>query len=89
MCPKCKSPYWNRLRRRANGRVNGAAQLKDARPARATTLSSDFWSLRGFDNLAAEQAVGPVGGWDDVAGGWPEGTDFDVFLEAVRESRKQ
>lgn len=49
--------------------------------------SSAFWQPKGFDELAAEQGVYPVGDWQRLVGGWPEDTDFDAFLEAIHSAR--
>ena len=48
--------------------------------------ASAFWRPRTFEDLAMEQGVHPLEEWDDLAGNWPEGADFDSFLEAVRGS---
>lgn len=113
VCPKCKSPYWNRLRRRTNGRVGlttphprsargltpsdpstplrtGSAQgrLKVSGGVVTRAEASGFWTDRSLQDIVAEQGVHPVKDWDSLVGGWPEGADFDAFLEAIRESRK-
>jgi hypothetical protein len=95
VCPKCKSPYWNRARRRADGR-GSLVPLRGVGKSRAGSLAASsaaqppggFWTLRSFEDLAAEQGIEPLKDWDAFVGGWPEGADFDAFLEAIRESRK-
>lgn len=47
---------------------------------------STFWRPRTFDELALEQGVYPIENWETLAGNWPEGTDFDSFLQAVHGS---
>jgi hypothetical protein len=48
-----------------------------------------FWTPRDLDELAAEQGVYPVEEWDRLTGNWPEDTDFEEFLGAVRSARQE
>jgi hypothetical protein len=48
-----------------------------------------FWNPTVFDELAAEQGVNPVEEWDRLTVDWPEDTDFDEFLAAVRSGRQE
>jgi hypothetical protein len=53
----------------------------------SATSPSAFWYPKNFEQLASEQAVYPI---DDIAklfGDWPEGEDFNGFLDAVRSSK--
>lgn len=49
---------------------------------------SAFWETKSLDELAMEQGVYPVEDWDRLSGQWPEGADFDSFLEAIRSLRE-
>jgi hypothetical protein len=50
-------------------------------------VPSLFWETRSFEVLAMEQGVYPVDDLTKVTGGWPEGADFESFLESVRSAR--
>lgn len=45
-----------------------------------------FWRPKTFDELAIEQGVSPLEDWDTLTGNWPDGADFDSFLQAVKGS---
>lgn len=49
---------------------------------------STFWSAKTFDEFALEQSVYPIEDWGKLTGGWPEGADFELFIEAVRSARQ-
>ena len=53
----------------------------------ATPLSS-FWKGKSFEELTAEQAVYPIQNIDELTGDWPEDTDIDTYLTAVRSARE-
>ena len=46
-----------------------------------------FWESNNFEELAIEQGVYPVGNLRNLTTDWPEDTDFDSFIEAVRSAR--
>jgi len=48
---------------------------------------SRFWQPKTFSELAEEQEVYPVDNWEQLIGGWPEDTDFNSFLEAIKSAR--
>lgn len=48
---------------------------------------SSFWKGESFDELATAQGVYPVDDISKLSTDWPEDTDFDAFLEAVRSAR--
>ena len=48
---------------------------------------SSFWKGKTFDDLATEQGVYPVDDIGILSEDWPEDTDFDTFLDAVRSAR--
>jgi hypothetical protein len=53
-----------------------------------TILASPvFWRGKNFEELANEQGIYPIDDLSKLAKDWPEDTDFDSFLEAVRSSR--
>jgi hypothetical protein len=59
------------------------------RPAPLLTIHSvAFWETRRFEDLAEEQGVYPLADWNQLQGDWPEGTDFDEFLDAALELRR-
>lgn len=47
-----------------------------------------FWQTRPFEDLAEEQGVYPLTDWDQLQGDWPEGVDFDEFIDAALELRR-
>ena len=49
---------------------------------------STFWRVRTFDELALEQSVYPIEDWGKLTRQWPEDADFELFMEAVKSSRK-
>jgi hypothetical protein len=49
---------------------------------------SSFWHAASFSELAEEQGVSPIHDWDALQGGWPEGANFEEFLEALAEARR-
>lgn len=49
---------------------------------------STFWRAGTFDELALEQSVYPIEDWGKLTRQWPEDADFEVFMEAVKSSRK-
>ncbi len=51
--------------------------------------TTGFGVGKSFDDLAAEQSVYPIEDWDTIAGKWPQGADFDDFLEAIRGIRQE
>jgi hypothetical protein len=48
---------------------------------------SPFWKGQSFDELATAQGVYPIEDIGKLSGDWPEDTDFDAFLDAVRSAR--
>jgi hypothetical protein len=48
---------------------------------------SSFWKGKTFDELAAAQGIYPIDDISRLSKDWPEKTDFDAFLEAVRSAR--
>lgn len=50
-------------------------------------VPSAFWETVSFQELAMQQEVYPVDDLDKVTGGWPEGADFDSFLQSVLSAR--
>jgi hypothetical protein len=52
----------------------------------------DFWQAKGLDELAAEQAVAPVGRLRDVLGAaatlWADDAELDAFLAALAARRR-
>ena len=48
---------------------------------------SAFWEAKDFDELAIEQGIHPIDDLETIAGGFPEDTDFEEFLNAVRSTR--
>lgn len=50
-------------------------------------LRNEFWEGKDFDELAASQGVYPIDTLSKLSNDWPEDTDFDVFLDAVRSAR--
>ena len=48
---------------------------------------SSFWKGESFDELATVQGVYPIDDISKLSTDWPEDTDFDAFLEAVRSAR--
>lgn len=79
VCPRCKSPYWNRPKKSSEGH----------RPGNPVDLADRFWHPLSFEELAAEQGVDPAKTWDEIVGGWPEGADFKEFLEGIRRAREE
>jgi len=77
-----------------NGNIS-SFQVKDrALIDQATTIirgkvrpESSFWRSKSIDELAAEQGVHPITDFDKLSKDWPEDTDFDSFLKAVRSAR--
>jgi hypothetical protein len=49
---------------------------------------SAYWSPKTYDELAIEQGVYPITDWEQLTRDWPEDTDFESFLEAVRSARQ-
>lgn len=49
--------------------------------------ASSFWATKDFDELATVQGVYPVDDLAKLSADWPEDTDFDSFLDAVRSVR--
>lgn len=47
---------------------------------------SSFWKGKDFDELAAVQGIYPIDDLSKLSKDWPEDTDFDSFLEAVRRA---
>ena len=50
---------------------------------------SPFWQERDFEDFVNEQSVYPVDNIDDLSRDWPEDTDIESFIKAVRGSRSQ
>jgi hypothetical protein len=50
--------------------------------------STSFWETRRFEDLAEEQGIYPLTDWNQLQGDWPEGMDFDEFLDAALELRR-
>jgi hypothetical protein len=50
--------------------------------------STSFWQAQSFEDLAEEQGVYPLTDWSQLQGDWPEGADFDEFLDAILELRR-
>ena len=48
---------------------------------------SSFWQGTRFDELATTQGVYPVDDLRILSDDWPENTDFDTFLDAIRSAR--
>jgi hypothetical protein len=48
---------------------------------------SSFWRGESIDELASAQGVYPIDDISKLSRDWPEDTDFDAFLEAVRSVR--
>lgn len=48
---------------------------------------SSFWKGESFDELATAQGVYPIDDIGKLSRDWPEDTDFNAFLEAVRSAR--
>ncbi|MBI2909436.1 MAG: hypothetical protein HYX92_17460 [Chloroflexi bacterium] len=46
-----------------------------------------FWHPKTFEELAKEQGILAPQKWEDLTGGWPEGADFEEFMEAIRRAR--
>ena len=49
---------------------------------------STFWTANTFDELALEQSIYPIEDWEKLTGQWPEDSNFELFMEAVRSSRQ-
>lgn len=68
--------------------------IKDLEPIEESSATggtlkplSSFWKGKTFEELSEEQGVYPVVDLERLSKDWPEDTDFDSFLEAVRSSR--
>jgi predicted DNA-binding antitoxin AbrB/MazE fold protein len=66
--------------------VNGVRP--DAFEARAREAHARAQRHRTLEELAAEQAVGPVGDVRELIGDWPPEDDLDDFLRYLREIRR-
>ncbi len=48
----------------------------------------DFWQEANMNALVQQQGVQPIGDWDALLGGWPEGESADDFIAALGEWRR-
>ncbi len=78
-CPKCRSLRWDKPGKRGK---------KAPALATGTELApiSAFWTLKSFDELAAEQGVYPLEDWEKITGNWPDDADFEEFFEPVPQT---
>jgi orotate phosphoribosyltransferase len=65
----------------------GEVRVVQAELEEAASQPSQSWGPRTFGDLAFEQGVQAVRDLGQVLGGWPDGADFDSFLEGIQSSR--